>query len=54
MIHSNDQPINDEPHVPFGGMKQSGLGRYNGESLLEELTTTKVVSVQRERREYPF
>ncbi|WP_440770070.1 aldehyde dehydrogenase family protein [Natronorubrum sp. DTA28] len=54
MIHINDQPVNDEPHVPFGGMKQSGLGRYNGESILEELTTTKWISVQRESREYPF
>ncbi|NKE34284.1 aldehyde dehydrogenase family protein [Natronococcus sp. JC468] len=54
MVHINDQPINDEPHVPFGGVKQSGLGRYNGESILEELTTTKWVSIQREPREYPF
>ncbi|MXV61754.1 aldehyde dehydrogenase family protein [Natronorubrum sp. JWXQ-INN-674] len=54
MVHINDQPINDEPHVPFGGMKQSGLGRYNGDSILEELTTTKWISVQRESREYPF
>ncbi|WP_265109800.1 aldehyde dehydrogenase family protein [Halosolutus halophilus] len=54
MIHVNDQPMNDEPHVPFGGMKQSGLGRYNADSILEELTTTKWVSIQREPREYPF
>ncbi|WP_222920255.1 aldehyde dehydrogenase family protein [Natrinema sp. SYSU A 869] len=54
MIHINDQPINDEPHVPFGGMKQSGMGRYNGEQILEEVTTTKLVSVQHEPREYPF
>jgi aldehyde dehydrogenase (NAD+) len=54
MIHINDQPINDEPHVPFGGMKQSGIGRYNGEQILDELTTTKWISVQHEPREYPF
>jgi len=54
MIHINDQPINDEPHVPFGGMKQSGMGRYNGEQILEEVTTTKWISVQHEPREYPF
>ncbi|SEW23524.1 aldehyde dehydrogenase family protein [Natrinema salifodinae] len=54
MIHINDQPINDEPHVPFGGMKQSGMGRYNGEQILDEMTTTKWVSVQHEPREYPF
>ncbi|WP_323170978.1 aldehyde dehydrogenase family protein [Natrialba sp. PRR66] len=54
MVHINDQPLNDEPHVPFGGMKQSGVGRYNGDSILDELTTTKWISVQREPREYPF
>ncbi|WP_255170397.1 aldehyde dehydrogenase family protein [Natrononativus amylolyticus] len=54
MVHINDQPLNDEPHVAFGGTKQSGLGRYNAEEILEELTTTKWISVQREPREYPF
>jgi aldehyde dehydrogenase (NAD+) len=54
MVHINDQPINDEPHVPFGGMKASGLGRYNGEYILEEMTETKWISVQREQRNYPM
>lgn len=54
MIHINDQPVNDEPHVPFGGMKESGIGRYNGEQILEEVTTTKWISIQHEPREYPF
>lgn len=31
MIHLNDQSINDEAHVPFGGEKDSGIGRFNGE-----------------------
>jgi aldehyde dehydrogenase (NAD+) len=54
MVHINDQPINDEPHVPFGGMKASGLGRYNGEYILAETTETKWISVQREQRNYPM
>ncbi len=54
MIHINDQPVNDEPHVPFGGMKESSIGRYNGEQILEEVTTTKWISIQHEPREYPF
>ena len=54
MIHVNDQPINDEPHVAFGGEKGSGMGRYNGEQILEELTTLKWISTQREPRDYPF
>jgi len=54
MVHVNDQPINNEPHVPFGGAKASGMGRYNGEWIIEELTEPKWTSVQHEPREYPF
>ena len=31
MTHVNDSPVNDLPNCPFGGEKNSGLGRYNGE-----------------------
>jgi NAD-dependent aldehyde dehydrogenases len=54
MVHINDQSIQDEPHVPFGGMKMSGMGRYNGEAIIEELTELKWVSIQHEPRKYPF
>ncbi|WP_214793572.1 MULTISPECIES: aldehyde dehydrogenase family protein [unclassified Exiguobacterium] len=55
MIHVNDQSVNDEPHLPFGGEKDSGLGRFNGEWVLEEFTTLQWVSVMHERRKYkPF
>ncbi|AGN00156.1 aldehyde dehydrogenase [Salinarchaeum sp. Harcht-Bsk1] len=52
MVHVNDHPIQDEPNAPFGGMKQSGLGRYNGEWIVDELLETKWISVQHEEREY--
>ncbi|PLT31943.1 aldehyde dehydrogenase family protein [Bacillus sp. V5-8f] len=54
MIHVNDQGVNDEPIVAFGGEKASGLGRYGGEWALHEFTTTKWISVQTNPREYPF
>lgn len=54
MTHVNDQTVNDEPNVPFGGEKNSGLGRYNGEWALEEFTTMKWISVQKGERKYPF
>ncbi|GAB7054447.1 MULTISPECIES: aldehyde dehydrogenase family protein [unclassified Paenibacillus] len=54
MIHVNDQTVNVESHIPFGGEKSSGLGRYCGESALEEFTTVKWISVQQEPRQYPF
>lgn len=54
MIHVNDQSINDEPHIPFGGEKGSGLGRLNGKWSLEEFTTIKWISIQHQPRSYPF
>ncbi|SCL36158.1 aldehyde dehydrogenase (NAD+) [Micromonospora rhizosphaerae] len=54
MIHINDTSIHDEPIVAFGGEKQSGLGRLNGEWSLEEFTALKWISVHRGRRQFPY
>lgn len=55
MIHLNDQPMNTEPkYVPFGGMKGSGMGRYNGRAILQEFTEEKWISLQHQPRDYPF
>ena len=54
MVHVNDMPVNDEPHMPFGGEKNSGIGRFNGDWVLNEMTTVQWVSVQHEPRDYPF
>ncbi|WP_460110445.1 aldehyde dehydrogenase family protein [Pseudomonas sp. S3_H04] len=54
MAHVNDMPVADAPNVPFGGEKNSGLGRFNGDWAIDEFTTTQWVSVQREPRHYPF
>lgn len=54
MIHVNDATIHDEPIVPFGGEKQSGLGRLGGDRSLDEFTTLKWISVNRGRRQFPF
>ncbi|WJE16112.1 aldehyde dehydrogenase family protein [Halobacillus sp. ACCC02827] len=54
MIHINDQSVNDEAHVAFGGEKESGLGRFNGEWALDKFTTVKWIGVMNGYREYPF
>lgn len=54
MIHINDQSVNDEPRIAFGGEKYSGIGRFGREIGLDELTTYKWISDQKEKREYPI
>ncbi|AKJ11708.1 aldehyde dehydrogenase [Streptomyces incarnatus] len=54
MFHVNDGTVHDEPIVPFGGEKHSGIGRLNGETTLEAFTTVKWISVQHGRSGFPF
>jgi len=54
MIHVNDGTIHDEPIVPFGGEKNSGVGRLNGEATVEAFTTLKWISIQHGRSQFPF
>lgn len=52
MIHINDQSVNDDANAVFGGEKQSGIGRFNGDFVKEKFTTTKWVTIQHQDREY--
>ncbi|MFD2999375.1 aldehyde dehydrogenase family protein [Pontibacter toksunensis] len=54
MVHINDQSVNDEMNTPFGGEKDSGVGRFGGQWILEELTTLQWISYQDEYRDYPI
>ncbi|MFI1168383.1 aldehyde dehydrogenase family protein [Streptomyces sp. NPDC020801] len=54
MFHVNDGTVHDEPIVPFGGEKHSGVGRLNGETMLDAFTTVKWISVQHGRSGFPF
>ncbi|MCX4989417.1 MULTISPECIES: aldehyde dehydrogenase family protein [unclassified Streptomyces] len=54
MFHVNDGTVHDEPLVPFGGEKHSGIGRLNGETTVDAFTTTKWISVQHGRSLFPF
>jgi acyl-CoA reductase-like NAD-dependent aldehyde dehydrogenase len=54
IIHINDQPIHDEPQMPFGGVKDSGWGRFGVTFAPEEFTDTHWVTVKRRQRTFPF
>jgi aldehyde dehydrogenase (NAD+) len=54
MSHVNDQPVNDLPNNPFGGEKNSGIGRFGGAWAVEAFTTDHWVTLQHTRPRYPF
>lgn len=54
MTHINDQPVNDSPFAPFGGAKNSGIGRFNGRWAVDAFTTDRWISIQHKPRQYPF
>jgi acyl-CoA reductase-like NAD-dependent aldehyde dehydrogenase len=54
MAHVNDQSVVDLPNCPFGGEKNSGVGRFNGEWGIEAFTTDEWVTMQHAPRRYPW
>jgi benzaldehyde dehydrogenase (NAD) len=56
IVHINDQTVDDEPVIPFGGVGASGTGsRFGGaEANIEAFTETQWVTMQSEIERYPF
>ncbi|HEX6998010.1 MAG TPA: aldehyde dehydrogenase family protein [Gammaproteobacteria bacterium] len=53
MAHLNDSSVHDEPHVPFGGIGASGLGRHGGRAGIETFTELRWITLERGGRHYP-
>ncbi len=55
IIHVNDQGIADEPMAPFGGVQNSGYGKFGGDAGIASFTELRWVTVQhRGHAIYPF
>ena len=54
MTHVNDASFYDEAGCPFGGEKNSGIGRFNSHWVIDEFTTDHLVTVQHTPTQYPF
>jgi acyl-CoA reductase-like NAD-dependent aldehyde dehydrogenase len=54
IVHVNDQPVGDEPQMPFGGVKDSGWGRFGGQAAIDEFTELRWVTVQSGSHPFPF
>ena len=56
MVHINDQTVDDEAVIPFGGIKASGSGGHFGgaEANLDTFCHLQWVTMQAEIQRYPF
>lgn len=55
MVHINDQTVNNEYHVPFGGMGESGYGgRFGGPANFDEFSQRQWVSILDKGIQYPL
>jgi acyl-CoA reductase-like NAD-dependent aldehyde dehydrogenase len=54
IVHVNDQTVADEPQMPFGGVKDSGYGRFGGQAGIDEFTELRWITVQSGSHPYPF
>jgi benzaldehyde dehydrogenase (NAD) len=51
----NEQTVDDEPNIPFGGLAAAGTGaRFGGIANLEAFTDTRWVTIRGNIAPYPF
>ncbi|MDV7212606.1 aldehyde dehydrogenase [Azotobacter beijerinckii] len=53
-VHINGATVQNEPQAPYGGMKNSGYGRFDGSAVIDEFTEIKWVTVEPSDQLYPF
>ncbi len=54
ICHVNSPTVQDEAQMPFGGVKNSGYGRFGGKAGIHEFTELRWITVQIGPRHYPF
>jgi len=54
ICHINGPTVHDEAQMPFGGVKDSGYGRFGGTAAIEEFTTLRWITVQDGQPHYPI
>lgn len=54
MCRINGPTVFDEPQLPFGGVKNSGFGRFGGQQGVEEFTQLRLITVEASDQHYPF
>ena len=54
ICHVNGPTVHDEAQMPFGGVKDSGYGRFGGKAGIDAFTELRWITLQTSPRHYPF
>ncbi|WP_068116010.1 aldehyde dehydrogenase [Tropicimonas marinistellae] len=54
MCHINGPTVHDEAQMPFGGVKDSGYGRFGGTAGISEFTELRWITIQEGIPHYPI
>ncbi|ETI62272.1 aldehyde dehydrogenase [Marinomonas profundimaris] len=54
ICHINGPTVGDEPQMPFGGVGNSGYGRFGGKAAIAEFTDQRWITVEDPNQHYPF
>lgn len=53
-VHVNGATVQNEPQAPYGGMKNSGYGRFDGKAVIDEFTEIKWLTIEPANQPYPI
>ncbi|WP_108127581.1 aldehyde dehydrogenase [Saccharospirillum mangrovi] len=54
ICHINSPTVQDQAQMPFGGVKDSGYGRFGSKAAIDEFTELRWITNQMSERHYPF
>ncbi|MEE9376304.1 MAG: aldehyde dehydrogenase [Rhizobiaceae bacterium] len=54
ICHINGPTLADEAQMPFGGVKDSGYGRFGGKAGIDSFTTVRWVTIEDPHQHFPF
>lgn len=54
ICHINGPTVGDEAQMPFGGVKDSGYGRFGGSAGIDAFTELRWITIEDPNQHYPF
>lgn len=54
ICHINGPTVSDEAQMPFGGVKNSGYGRFGGKAAIDAFTSIRWLTIEDPLQHYPF